>query len=165
MIPNSRQRVAVHTHRAVNARVARQLEQNLQHFADHPAEIERRLRELEAEWDIERAIEANASALAFTGIALGTTVDKRFLALSALVTGFLFQHAVQGWCPPVPVLRRLGFRTAYEIEQERQALKAMRGDFARLAPKRRAVLRRRRNGTGNARRRKAAKAAARAVRA
>jgi hypothetical protein len=165
MVPTSRHRVPVHTDRGVNARLERQLEHNLRHFADRPAEIERRLRALDAEWDIERAIEANASALAFTGIALGSTVDKRFLALSALVTGFLFQHAVQGWCPPVPVLRRLGFRTAYEIEQERQALKAMRGDFSRLAPKRRAVSRRGRNGTAAARRRTAAKRAARAVRA
>ncbi len=45
------------------------------------------------------------------------------------VAGFLFQHAVQGWCPPVPILRMLGFRTSYEIEQERRALKALRGDF------------------------------------
>jgi hypothetical protein len=37
--------------------------------------------------------------------------------------------AVEGWCPPVPILRRLGFRTSYEIEEERQALKALRGDF------------------------------------
>jgi hypothetical protein len=48
------------------------------------------------------------------------------------VTAFLFQHAVQGWCPPVPILRRLGFRTVTEIEQERHALKALRGDFARV---------------------------------
>jgi hypothetical protein len=166
MIPTSRQRVSVHTSRAVNTRFARQLEENVRHFADHPSEIERRLRELDAEWDIERAIEANASALAFTGIALGTTIDKRFLALSALVTGFLFQHAVQGWCPPVPILRRLGFRTAYEIEQERQALKALRGDFAGLVPKRRARSRRNgaRDGAGHAARRRA-KVAARAVRA
>ncbi|WP_111420331.1 efflux transporter outer membrane subunit, partial [Rhodoplanes roseus] len=27
---------------------------------------------------------------------------------------FLFQHAIQGWCPPVPILRRLGFRTELE---------------------------------------------------
>jgi hypothetical protein len=47
----------------------------------------------------------------------------------ALVTGFLFQHAVEGWCPPIPVLRRLGFRTAREIDIERVALKALRGDF------------------------------------
>jgi hypothetical protein len=36
---------------------------------------------------------------------------------------------VQGWCPPIPVLRRLGFRTAFEIDQERQALKLLRGDY------------------------------------
>lgn len=45
------------------------------------------------------------------------------------MTGFLFQHAIQGWCPPLPILRRLGFRTAEEINQERYALKALRGDF------------------------------------
>jgi hypothetical protein len=70
----------------------------------------------------------NASTLAFLGVALGTR-DKRFLALPALVTAFLFQHAVQGWCPPVPILRRLGFRTAQEIEQERYGLLALRDDF------------------------------------
>ena len=46
-----------------------------------------------------------------------------------MVTAFLFQHAVQGWCPPVPILRRMGFRTADEINRERYALKALRGDF------------------------------------
>jgi hypothetical protein len=46
-----------------------------------------------------------------------------------MVTGFLLQHAIQGWCPPVPILRRLGFRTADEINRERYALKALRGDF------------------------------------
>jgi hypothetical protein len=43
--------------------------------------------------------------------------------------GFLLQHAVQGWCPPLPLLRRLGVRTADEINEERYALKALRGDF------------------------------------
>jgi hypothetical protein len=48
------------------------------------------------------------------------------------VQGFFMQHALSGWCPPLPVLRRLGFRTQYEIEQERYALKALRGDFQEL---------------------------------
>jgi hypothetical protein len=39
------------------------------------------------------------------------------------------QHALQGWCPPLPLLRRLGVRTQQEIERERYALKALRGDF------------------------------------
>jgi hypothetical protein len=80
-------------------------------------QIRRRLKELDEEWDIERAIEANAGAIGFTGLLL-SFVDRRWIALPLLVTGFLLQHAVQGWCPPVPVLRRIGFRTSYEIEQE-----------------------------------------------
>jgi hypothetical protein len=35
----------------------------------------------------------------------------------------------------LPVLRRLGIRTADEINKERYALKALRGDFKRLSPK------------------------------
>lgn len=49
--------------------------------------------------------------------------------LPAGVGVFLFQHALQGWCPPVPVLRRLGSRTAAEIGRERYALKVLPGDF------------------------------------
>jgi hypothetical protein len=75
----------------------------------------------------------NASALAFLGTALGFFVHPYWLALPALVTAFLFQHALQGWCPPVPILRRMGFRTSYEIEEERQALKAVRGDYSSVA--------------------------------
>lgn len=56
-------------------------------------------------------------------------MDRRFYLLPAVVVGFLLQHAVQGWCPPMPVFRRLGVRTASEIEEERYALKALRGDF------------------------------------
>ena len=95
-------------------------------------QIGEHLGELDREWDIERAIELNASAIALTGVFLGATADRRFLILPALVTGFLLQHAVQGWCPPVPLLRRMGFRTAQEIEKERHALKAVRGDYKAL---------------------------------
>src|SRR5690606_22996169 len=98
-------------------------------YETHPEQIAARLAELDREWDIERTLEANASTLAFTGTMLAATVDRRWLALPAIVTGFLFQHAMQGWCPPLAILRRLGFRTAEEINQERYALKALRGDF------------------------------------
>lgn len=122
-------RVPAHTSEEINQRIQNDIRKRVRHFATHPDAIPHRLRELREEWDIERAIEANASALAFTGVVLGVARDSRWLALPALVTAFLFQHAIQGWCPPVPVLRRMGFRTAHEIEQERTALKALRGDF------------------------------------
>ncbi|WP_291177978.1 hypothetical protein [Gimesia sp.] len=59
-------------------------------------------------------------------------MNRRFFALPAVVAGFLLQHAIQGWCPPMPIFRRLGFRTQLEIEMERYALKAMRGDFEKI---------------------------------
>jgi hypothetical protein len=137
MMPSTYARVPAHTTGSVNRRIRRETEESVEYYAHHPREIDRRLRALDKEWDIERAIEMNASAIAFTGIALGATHSKRWLALPALVTAFLFQHAVQGWCPPIPILRRLGFRTAYEIDEERQALKAIRGDFRAVSRKRR----------------------------
>ncbi|MGE5539898.1 MAG: hypothetical protein ACM30I_14870 [Gemmatimonas sp.] len=132
MLPATTRRVPDHTSVAANQRIAEDIEERVRYFAHHPEEIGRRLRELDEEWDIERMIEANAATLAFTGVALGTTVDRRWLALPALVAGFLLQHATQGWCPPVPVLRRLGFRTEREIDTERCALKALRGDFGSI---------------------------------
>jgi hypothetical protein len=91
--------------------------------------ITRRLKELDHEWDTERTLEANAATLSLAGCVLAATVDRRWIALPIAVTGFLLQHAVQGWCPPLPVLRRMGYRTMREIDEERMALKALRGDF------------------------------------
>jgi hypothetical protein len=50
-----------------------------------------------------------------------------WLVLFGTQLGFLLFHSVYGWCPPVPVLRRLGFRTAREIEAERHAIAARVG--------------------------------------
>lgn len=122
-------RVPDHTSDEVNARIKAGIEGNVRDYSVNMAAIGKRLGVLAREWDIERAIEANASVLAFIGVALGFIVHPYWLALPALVTAFLFQHAIQGWCPPVPVLRRMGFRTAHEIELERNALKAIRGDY------------------------------------
>lgn len=88
-----------------------------------------RLQELDRERDIERTLQANAATLALVGSLLGARVDRRFLALPAVVFSSFAQHALQGWCPPIPVFRRLDVRTAREIERERYAIKALRGDF------------------------------------
>lgn len=95
----------------------------MEYHRQHPQLIQRRLRELDAEWDIERTLEANAATLIVTGSVLGLTLSRRFLGIPLVVGGFLLQHALQGWCPPLPVFRRLGLRTAEEIQEERSALK------------------------------------------
>jgi hypothetical protein len=134
MYRSSARRVPASTAVEVNRRIAAETEASIRWHAAHREQIDRRLRELDEEWDIERAIEANAALFAFAGTALGAGVDRRWLALPAVVSAFLFQHALQGWCPPVPVLRRLGFRTVREIDTERYALKALRGDFGPIGP-------------------------------
>lgn len=133
MIPSTAGRVRNSTADDINDRIRRQTTENVARFgAAGPDAIERRLAELDREWDVERLLEANASTLAFTGCVLAATVNRKWVFLPMAVTAFLFQHAVQGWCPPLPVLRRLGFRTAEEIGQERYALKALRGDFRQV---------------------------------
>lgn len=128
-LPATRTRVAYNTSEASNQRIDRQIERDVEYFAEHPEAIENRLAELDREWDIERALEANAATVGLTGVLLGAFVDKRFFILPGLVAAFLLQHALQGWCPPIPFLRQRGFRTAAEIDRERFALKALRGDF------------------------------------
>jgi hypothetical protein len=81
--------------------------------AGGPEAVDRRLQVLDREWDIERTLEANAATLAAIGAGLALLVDRRFALLPLVVGGFLLQHAVHGWRPPVPAFRRLGFRTYY----------------------------------------------------
>lgn len=126
MLASSIDRVPRSTSPEVNRRIRHQTVANLMRYRNAPpAAVARRMKELEREWDIERAIEANAATVALAGFALGA-FNRRFLVLPAAVCGFLLQHALQGWCPPVTVLRRMGFRTQAEIEAERLALKRMK---------------------------------------
>ena len=62
MLPNTRNRVPDSTADNVNEEIQRQIEERVRYYAGHPKKIARRLRELDEEWDIERAIEANAAA-------------------------------------------------------------------------------------------------------
>jgi hypothetical protein len=126
---DTRHRVPHQTQDEINARVRAETARSVRYYEERMEEIPARLRALDEEWDIERAIEANASTLALFGVLMAVRGSKSWLVLPLAVTGFLLQHAIQGWCPPVPILRRLGFRTSYEIDEERQALKALRGDY------------------------------------
>ena len=126
MLNSSVDRVPRSTAPEINERIRHQTVRNLAKYRSaSDTEINRRLDELKQEWDIERAIEANAASIALIGVVLVAFVNPWFLLLPAAVCLFLLQHALQGWCPPVPVLRRLGFRTQPEIEAERLALRRM----------------------------------------
>lgn len=116
-------RVREVTSEKINERIDGRIQDNIEFFASQDkTRIETRINELEKEWDIERILELNASLFALSGIILAATVSKKWLLFPAVITAFLAQHAIQGWCPPIPLLRRLGVRTQKEIETERHAL-------------------------------------------
>lgn len=133
---NDADRVRRNTSEDINHRIDEDIAARIRTFAREPrAALDRRIQELDAEWDIERVLEANAATLALVGVALGLTVSRRWLALSGTVLGFLLWHGVQGWCPPVPLLRRMGVRTPSEIDRERLGLRYVRGDFEHRLPR------------------------------
>jgi hypothetical protein len=116
-------RVRAHTDPDVRARLDDEQRRRVADLEQAPSsEVEARIGELEREWDVERVLETNASALALTGLVLSVARSRRWLIVPFVVCGFLLQHALQGWCPPMAVLRRLGVRTRREIDAERQAL-------------------------------------------
>jgi hypothetical protein len=129
-VPSTTERVPRHTGQDVNQRIQRQIEANVAYFArQDPRLLDLRLQELDREWDIERVLETNAAAFSLIGVMLTRFVSRRWFVIPTAVAGFLLQHAVQGWCPPVELFRRLGVRTQREIDEERTALKLLRGDF------------------------------------
>ena len=97
--------------------------------------ITRRIKELDHERDTERVLEVNMPIVALIGLALGAFVHPYWLAFPTLVLLFFLQHAIQGWCPPLPIFRSLGYRTKQEIHKEKYSLKFLRGDFDNLSQK------------------------------
>lgn len=107
----------------INQKIDREILGSIHYYATQDmATIQGRISQLDKEWDIERILELNASLISFGGVLLAAALGKKWLVLPLLVTGFLARHAVQGWCPPLPVLRKLGVRTQKEIDTERHAL-------------------------------------------
>ena len=127
-------RVKEATPSSINEKINRDTWERISRYSNKsPEAISARINELEKEWDIERYIGVNMSSLAITGLALAAlTKNKNWNILPAVVLGFFFQHSVQGWCPPLPLLRSLKIRTSKEIEEEKYALKILRGDFNNL---------------------------------
>jgi hypothetical protein len=137
------ERVAASTSERSNRSIRKDMERRLALFEAHPELIEERLRELDSEWDVERVIETEGATTTLVGLFLGA-MSRRWLALPLFAQGMMAVHAVDGFYPLLPLLRRAGVRTQREIGEERQALRALRGDFRPLEgerdPRRRAEL-------------------------
>ncbi|MBC7707523.1 MAG: DUF2892 domain-containing protein [Rhodoferax sp.] len=130
LLPPTTSRVTSNTAVDINRRIRKDTEYRVDDLAAQGTmAIRERLQALEEEWDIERCLETGAASLILTGSVLGLIKSRLWFLLPFGVGAFLLQHALQGWCPPLPLLRQLGVRTAEEINEERTALKTIRGDF------------------------------------
>jgi hypothetical protein len=133
MESKGKDRVRENTSESINQQIDSKMMSDLRNYADkNSEEITTRILHLNKEWDIERWLETNASIIAFVGVLLGFFVSIYWLILPSIILLFLFQHAVQGWCPPVPLFRRLNVRTQKEIDREISVLKFIRGDFENI---------------------------------
>jgi len=131
MIASTDSRVEHSTDPTSNERIREQIHNTIARYEmANPRDVTYRLAELDHEWDIERVLELNFSSVVLAGMTLGTLANRKWYLLPAVAACFMVQHVMQGWCPPLVILRRLGFRTSAEINRERMALKIVRGDFA-----------------------------------
>jgi hypothetical protein len=122
--------VRARTSPATNEQIDERTIEHLCYYVEQPLDVlSLRIQELDREWDMERWLETIASTAALSGLVLGMGRNKRWLFLPGTVLPLLLLHATQGWCPPVPLLRRFGVRSRREIDSEKFALKILRGDF------------------------------------
>lgn len=127
-------RIRRNTATQVRQRIDAQLKADVRFYGRQGSEgISKRLAELDREWHVDRALMTAAGVNVLIGLLLGRLVNRAWYLFPAVVGGFLIQHTLQGWCPPLPIFRRLGFRTSREIAREKYALKTIRGDFRDVA--------------------------------
>jgi len=106
--------------RDTDEQAQRAIEETLGYYSNHPERLGSKLDELSHEWSIERVLETNASIACIAGLALGTIPGrKKWLVLSAAAAGILLTAGLRGRPPARSLLRRLGFRSDREIENER----------------------------------------------
>ncbi len=111
-------------------RIAEKTWANVRQYVGQPPDaLSARIKELRGEWSIERYLQLNAAIVGLSTAVLAVTRDRRWGWATGAVLGFLLWHAVDGFDPPLPLLRQLGVRSRGEIDGELYALKVLRGDF------------------------------------
>ncbi|MFW6224259.1 MAG: hypothetical protein ACOC4R_01230 [Bacteroidota bacterium] len=117
----------------INRRIDRYIEDNIRYYATQAEDIiTGRINTLEKEWDVQKLVQAIDSGIGLGSILLGVLGSKKWWFVTTLAAASSGMSAVKGWSPCTMALRRMGFRTRQEIDREKYALKALRGDFNEL---------------------------------
>jgi hypothetical protein len=110
--PPARDRVRERSSEKANARIDHETQAAIEQASESPEAIRQRLRELDREWNVDRALMLNFAVVAG-------------LSASMMMRNLLRKHRLGGWGAMFwtqIVFRRLGYRTGPEICAERVAL-------------------------------------------
>ena len=121
------------TPREVNERIDRETDERVRYYATRPVDfVSHRIAELDSEWDVDRALRADVVGLGLVGAGLLFALRRSWLALPILALSLAAGGSADATQPLLVALRQIGVRTRGEIELERTALRALRGDFGPL---------------------------------
>lgn len=97
-----------------------------------PCAIEKRIAELEREWTAGRLVKASTGVSILLGLVLAAYVSPWFLILPALSALVLLQYLffARSWFAEIFI--SFGYRSGAQIEDERIAMRILRGDFKKL---------------------------------
>lgn len=109
-------------------RIRRRTEASLAYHTNNPERIPQRLDELDAEWDIERALATGASGLTLMSLLFTVLRGGKWLLLGVGVQSVVMKHALGRRCATADLLRNLGLRMRREIDDERRQLESMLED-------------------------------------
>jgi hypothetical protein len=104
-----------------------------------PDAICERLAQLDREWTTGRASKATAGLMIVAGLALTAVFNAWWLVLTAAGGLLLLPYLFGRRSPLGGLFHALGLRKGSEIEQEKVALKALRGDFQNVPTVQRVV--------------------------
>ncbi len=125
--------VRTHTPDQLNRRIDERVERCVRYMAQQErSEIGHYLQQLEEEWDVNRVLAVGGSVVTLSGLLLSRGLGRGWLGLSAAVAGLMLQQGLVGHSLLAALVRSLGVRTRREIDLEKFALKALRGDFERI---------------------------------
>lgn len=118
-------RIRLHTDSLVNQTIDAKIEASIERLRGaHPEEIRCRLNQLEKEWDVDQVMQGKTALLVNLGLSVGRK-DRRAYWIAGIGFASLLSHALTGWSPSLPLLRRMGLRSRREIDREKFALLSM----------------------------------------
>lgn len=129
-LPATTKKVYFQTDPKINAKIREKTVRTLEYYQGKDENmVASRIRELNEEWDTERLLQTHAATIVLVSSLLGLMRGRTWFLLTGTVGLCLLKHALNGWCPSLPIIRSMGIRTSEEINHEKTVLKIMRGDF------------------------------------